>query len=414
MLAEIIIDGNTQVTITCTYCEGEIDPDTAERDPNNNLICEDCFDNSCGYCDDCGNLVCLDDLRETGDHDMVCPCCVDDHYEECDHCGDLIRDTRVYSARHAGTGDEVILCSYCDTHYAYTCHCCEESIYSPSGSDPRVYSDIYDDYVCEDCYDDLDDSAIISDYHHTNASHFYKQPNETSPMYMGVELEIDDGYDRYTCASEILSSLGSELVECKHDGSLDCGFEIVTQPATLQYFYEHRVFEAIANIANAYDFKSHDAGTCGLHIHVDRKAFNGDEHLATVIALVEKFYDTHIFPFSRRKNRQWCEKPEPYAEDIEEYKSGKTDATKTYIRKNWKRGAVNTGNNETIEFRFNRGTLNTTTIYASLQLIYNLIERSRNLKFDAIDLVQWEEIIYWNVFDELTMYNDKRQCKYSA
>ena len=53
-----------------------------------------------------------------------------------------------------------------------------------------------------------------------------------SKMHLGVELEIDDGGEINSMAQQILNVANerSEHLYCKHDGSIDDGFELVTHP----------------------------------------------------------------------------------------------------------------------------------------------------------------------------------------
>ena len=56
------------------------------------------------------------------------------------------------------------------------------------------------------------------------------------PRYLGAELEIDGAGECSENAQEILNLANGdwELIYCKHDGSLDDGFEVVTHPMTLK------------------------------------------------------------------------------------------------------------------------------------------------------------------------------------
>ncbi len=64
-----------------------------------------------------------------------------------------------------------------------------------------------------------------------------------------------------------------EHIYCKHDGSLEDGFEIVTHPMSLEYHEKHMPWAAVLQEAVSMGYRSHQAGTCGLHIHVSRSAF---------------------------------------------------------------------------------------------------------------------------------------------
>ena len=59
---------------------------------------------------------------------------------------------------------------------------------------------------------------------------------------MGVELEIDHGGESDYNAERILAlaNQSEERIYCKHDGSLDDGFEIVSHPMTMDY-HQHEM-----------------------------------------------------------------------------------------------------------------------------------------------------------------------------
>ena len=59
----------------------------------------------------------------------------------------------------------------------------------------------------------------------------------TGKRYFGVELEVDEGGESDSNAERVLdiANSGRELIYCKHDGSLNDGFEIVTHPMTLDF-----------------------------------------------------------------------------------------------------------------------------------------------------------------------------------
>jgi len=54
---------------------------------------------------------------------------------------------------------------------------------------------------------------------------------------MGVELEIDDSGEDNANADErmCIANDAGERIYCKHDGSIEHGFEIVSHPMSLEY-----------------------------------------------------------------------------------------------------------------------------------------------------------------------------------
>ena len=107
---------------------------------------------------------------------------------------------------------------------------------------------------------------MIQDYYYKPNPIFYGDGNR----YFGVELEIDDAGENNTNAAKIvnIANHDEEHIYCKHDGSLNEGFEIVTHPMTLDYHLNHVPWAAVLAKAKELGYRSHQSGTCGLHVHV--------------------------------------------------------------------------------------------------------------------------------------------------
>ena len=115
------------------------------------------------------------------------------------------------------------------------------------------------------------ENSPIHDYYFKPRPVFYGD----GPRYFGVELEIDDGGECDSSA-EVLMDIANQsktLAYCKHDGSLDDGFEIVTHPMPLDCQLHEMLWAEVLDKAIGMGYLSHQAGTCGLHVHVSRKAF---------------------------------------------------------------------------------------------------------------------------------------------
>ena len=130
------------------------------------------------------------------------------------------------------------------------------------------------------------------------------------PRYFGVELEID-GAGEYDSNADKILAIGNHdepRVYCKHDGSLDEGFKIVSHPATLDSHMHSFPWEQMMNAAVSMGYRSHQATTCGLHVHISRDAFGRTEQaqeaaIARLLFFVEKHWN-ELLKFSRRTNRQ--------------------------------------------------------------------------------------------------------------
>ena len=109
-------------------------------------------------------------------------------------------------------------------------------------------------------------------------------------------MEIDDGGKIYNNAKKILE-LANEVEEhiyIKEDGSLSDGFEIVSYPMTLDYHKNNMNWWEVMKKALRMGYYSHQSGTAGLHIHVNRNCFGEyaeeqENPISRVLYFVEMF-----------------------------------------------------------------------------------------------------------------------------
>lgn len=227
---------------------------------------------------------------------------------------------------------------------------------------------------------------------------FYGDNKGNSVPYMGFELEVDCGGEDNKKVAKIMPLLNNEesgkvFAYCSHDGSLQNGFEIITQPATMQY---HSSISDVYNRAiqklKAMGYASHETTTCGFHVHFNRNFFgnNQDECIRRLIFMTEKFWN-ELCVFARRPERRL----EHYAKKVSD-----SMEIKEYMEKANRSGrheyhyyAVNIANDSTIEFRMFRGTLNLNTIMATLQLVNNMVIVAKNKTMDEIKVMRFEDLL---------------------
>lgn len=199
-------------------------------------------------------------------------------------------------------------------------------------------------------------------------------------------------------------------IYCKHDGSLEDGFEIVTHPMTLDYHTNEMPWESVLRKVRSLGYTSHQAGSCGLHIHVNRNSL-GDtivEQEAT-IARILYFFEKHweeLLKASRRSNRQlerWAArygyKDKPM--DILDHAKGGAN--------NGRYSCINLQNTDTIEFRMFRGTLKYNTIIATLQLVNRVCDVAFCMSDDEIKAMSWTTFVSGCNEPELIQYLKERR-----
>lgn len=358
-------------------------------------------------CYECGLLTYKDKTTRTSRGDMVCESCLDEYYSHCEHCGEYVPNEDI-SEVHTNNRYPEYWCEDCVENDAFWCNGNEEYYDCYYFTSYEVDGETYCSDYCEnnfyydeedDCYYSEEPRQAIRSYHDSPSTHFYGKLDKRFKKrynHNGLELEID----RKSRASrdterELVNDL-NDLVDSdnnelyyERDGSLDYGFEIITQPHTWKALKNMKWKEILQKIQE-YGYISHDAGTCGLHMHISRDLFGRtvkDQERA--IAKLTTFYDifyNDIVRVSRRDMdtaERWASKYELNEYQGKEMVKKATDLAKGKEYAN-RYHAVNLTNYNTIEIRIMRGTLNYNTFMACLDFIYKTAIRSKYIKWSEI------------------------------
>ena len=350
-------------------------------------------------CCHCGQTHPLENRVMVG-NDALCERCANEETVICSRCGE-----RVYRDDNAGD-ENTPLCQPCyDRHYT-SCVRCGRIIHL---DDAYYEDDDEDDPLCYDCHTHARRNKMIEDYYYKPEPLFHGDGSR----YFGVELEVDGAGEDDASAGQIMgiaNGNGAENLYCKHDGSLDDGFEMVTHPMTLEYHMKEMPWARILQEAIHLGYTSHQATTCGLHVHVNRDAFGDTEEdqdavIARILFFFESFW-TELLKFSRRTPRQlerWAArygyKDQP-KELLDHAKKGYHGGRYT---------SVNLTNADTIEFRIFRGTLKYNTLIATLQLLDRICDVALYLTDDQIKAMSWTTFASGCTQPELVRYLKERR-----
>lgn len=352
-------------------------------------------------CEHCGRWILADEH---------CPDCevedVDGHWQLRDDCvmdynGDWRLSENCEHARLRGYGMDYIDEEELENDWVYCDRCSEYVRWDDWDSDHEC---------CCDCAGDDDVDGEITSYHGHNGYSWFGKPDK-SGRYIGVgtELELDKNPNSTSPQCQFNQDFAGSLCEkCglesnelhfECDGSLDTGFEIITQPHTLEDFWAKReCWEKMLEACAEAGFKSHDAGTCGLHVHVSREMFGRTQgvqnyNIAKVYRLYENRWDDFVTA-SRRKNFSYCDHNALY------YKNARLESKDTAYKfrkaleyRNGTTGhnvALNNANRATFEFRLGRGTLNKWSFFSWIDLCVAIANNSKKglAKLDA-DNAEW-------------------------
>lgn len=285
--------------------------------------------------------------------------------------------------------------------------------------DDCVYLEDIQEYVSADyaeswCFQDFNgdwyesepepEENNIYSYHGYAGGYYPIKLNESDKSwFIGIELEVDHvhGIDSDSLAGHALSLFNGsgDLFHAEYDGSVD--HEYISQPMTFEKWLSEK-----ENVSLAFDYlkqhcTSHDAGTCGLHMHINNSAFKNDVQYLRFKLILEHF-KSDLFKFSRRQNIDGY-----YYNFLTTGNTNKSDLPKkvkalkngsVYGHTSW----INEHSKRTFELRFYRGTLNIDTFYASLELTYKMIKYATD---ESIDLISWE-----NLTSHCREYCEKRNC----
>ena len=347
----------------CSECGGAFS-DTELMEFDGALLCPDCLESATICCQDCGMRMWRDDNEGTEEHPL-CERCRQDNYISCTRCGRLV----------------------------YNRNAC--------------YIDEDDDYgYCENCYEIVKDRSI-KNYSYKPEPIFFGD----GPKYLGVELEIDGGTEDCDNADEILriGNREDEHIYCKHDGSLNDGFEIVTHPMSLHYHLHHFPWAEVLEKAKSMGYASHQARTCGLHVHVSREAFGEDRDtqettIARVLYFVEKHWN-ELLVFSRRTQQQLDRWAARYG-----YKDQPQEMME-HVKKGYgnRYTCINLTNADTIEFRIFRGTLKLNTLIATLQMVGHICDVAIALSDEDLRKLSWSQFVSALSEPELVQYLKERR-----
>lgn len=343
------VEETTLDEFTCDSCDLQV---SAENESRVLGVCAACFDTNYYTCEDCSESEEADNCRFPGDR-VVCESCYANYFE-CYSCGGMY-DSECVSSYTPEDYPNRAYCEDCASRYLTFCENCDT--HTRDGCNCREVG-----HVSDYTFDGLLDYSTKPDYDFL-ALPYERVDNGT--IFMGIELEIElDGCDESATLNIIRKHLSGKAI-CKYDGSLNDGIEIVTCPMTLDYFKSLPWKELLDELRRA-GCRSHTGGTCGLHVHTTRRnsatqyykidgRLNRYPHVNNMYSWVVKSLERKLKPFSRRKNFGYCQ-------FTAEPDSRRTAANVT---------------SDTVEYRFNRGTLNYTSFRASVELCHALASYSR-------------------------------------
>lgn len=241
----------------------------------------------------------------------------------------------------------------------------------------------------------------IHDYSHKPFPKFHKTEGQTTLLYEGVELEVDNFDDRGIVEAAAVKacqmSKDEDLFYLKYDASIHSGFEVVTHPCTLKFHKEQFPWVDLTKTLVALGGRSHQTTSCGLHIHFSSEVFgrkSSAEWQMNVLKLMHFVTQNwrQLVKFSRRSPdnlRSWASRY------IDDYTPTPDNIRKVgqIVSEHNRHRAINLCPSETIEVRIFKGTLNVETIIASLEFIDHLANWIVAASPEKLHNITWDKYV---------------------
>lgn len=342
---------------------------------------------------------------------QVCPA----HYNRCDLCEGLYVVSARGTASLQSWGYDSEVCQSCAESHAY-CELgehftqdnmyywrgdqsCWECISDRGGAFCDDCDDVYHmDYGCENCGQNA--YGAIHSYSYKPDPRFRyvldvdgdlsTERSRVGKVFMGLEIEVEAVDCSVKKGVEVLqANLDSDerYIYLKHDGSLNNGFEIVTHPCTLAS-HKSQNLQAFQMLANA-GFRGWKTSTCGIHVHVNRDAFNGVPHQWRWTRMFAH-NQSQFVALAGRDSAQWA--------SFREMKEKLSWAFKhQHGRGDNRYEAINLCNWNTFEVRIFRSSLKPERIMMIVELIDATVEYTRHLTIRemADHALEWSRFASW-------------------
>lgn len=314
-----------------------------------------------------------------GDIRQICPACFDeDEFVECGQCQLLEYEGNLEYYEFIGES----VCRVCQYNIS-ECRNCGDTVWSDG------------EHECSEAY------ATIKSWDFRPSGGFTFHGTDPNNLFMGFELEVEGGdasdfHNMASHADSVLSKGNRGFL--KNDGSLDDGFEIVTQPHTLAEYTENFPWQLLDDLRED-GFRSWDTDTCGFHVHISRKAFgwkergheyNEGRYHAHLLRFTKLIYDNsrHVTRYvAGRSSSRWAS----YAD-----RGSLTQKIKNGYQSNARYSAVNVSNTQTIEVRVFKGSLKIERVKAYLQFVHSVAEYTRDLHVSPNENnLMWRKYTGW-------------------
>lgn len=224
-----------------------------------------------------------------------------DEVETCEDCGAPVKSDEVSEILTHGQYRRI--CHICHAHYR-TCENCGATFR------PGLYSnfcsqDCYDQYDQHDHRDHRSSEDVIHHYSYTPDEWIYHAAagfdSGAADRYFGIELEVKES-DSDEDVAWFNKDEEEVLYFQKYDSSISAGTEVVFHPQSREYF-DKSGYNLITELYNNFEYLRCGTNSrigSGMHVHISRSAFHGDEAIRKFCKLINVKYEKSLTEFSER------------------------------------------------------------------------------------------------------------------
>lgn len=219
-------------------------------------------------------------------------------------------------------------------------------------------------YVCMGCYEEIGSKTQF----------FGTKKTKFKPvLYMGVEVEVENCGKKGTYSTQ--TRFNTDFTYTSGDGSLDNGFEIKTRPATFWWLKENEDKLAPIFALAKEGFKAYDTRTCGMHIHLDKRAFSEGQLYKFSEFVYASTHRKFVTKIAQRDGSTWAKYIKPYTGVGRLGYSARAGSKKKKAmmkKEHWEKYRAVSQSRGTIECRLFKGNLSARGFWRNVEFCHSL------------------------------------------
>ena len=356
-------------------------------------ICSNCITHygSCTFCDHLHEKELIHNITfvtKDGNRDRAYACdqCFVNKIIQCAFCGDFHMRDESTDIELDGRGPQPI-CAHCRATRIKKCSECGLDMYWPDRGGRSIV-------LCQECHSYKKD--ILSWNFRPRPLFLINEDKEKQfkdTLFFGVELEVEKvgrcQIDNQHMSRYVRKIWPFKHVYCVHDGSLESGFEIVSQPFTWSRHIKDRPLwdDTFA----CFDKHGYSTGPrAGMHVHMSKAAFTTVHLYKFVNFLYKESTRQFLQSVACRKlgENQYCK-----FDKVDVENTAKLAKHKDNMAADKHHAAVNLENSATIETRIFAMPANPEGMYKNLEFMHALYVFSKESKYKDMVVTKFLEFL---------------------